>query len=835
MRGRQHSSGACNLVRTRRAKLASPLSRWATLLSVNASPYFAFKTTAYLSPEPPVRILMFSLLLLMTATAHAAPSNGAWFDRTRDGHGMDWQIVGNRLVGGLFTFDAAGEPIWYLIDAAVVADNAVGELIEYRASGDALPAIHQRNAGLEIRQVTNAAACGDGSARAGANQLFDVRFVIDGQASHWCLEPLLPAGVIAESALSGSWYGGEADRGWGLITYRFPSNGSAVAFSTLYVYDASGKPRWAFAGHAPELSELGPALRFARGYCRQCPSQTLVLSPAGNASITLITPRNDVGFNRVALAMSYPFGVGGQFIRSDRPLHVLLSTPPPAAVVATREGIVEGRIEGGQTHYLGIPYVAPPLGRLRWRAPQAALPRASVLRAFTPAASCAQKEVAEGIGQTSLGTRGEDCLQLNVSAPPQSQAGGWPVMVWIHGGGLTQGSAVETRLSDGRLLYANAVLADDGVVAVSINYRLGPLGFLAMREFAGEAPDHPTAGNYGLLDQIAALKWVRDNIAAFAGDPRRVTIFGESAGGRSVCALMASPMARGLFHRAIIQSGACPLSSAKLDVVNGTQASAYSQGDRVLFNSGCAGSVDRKACMRDIDWQTLIDVTQPSIGFGRPGENFGHVDDGFALPVAPGVAMANATAAPVPLIVGINADEMTTLLGPTLQPQTVAEYEAIVNQQIPQVANQALALYPASSYATPTLALADLYDDIGFACPARAFSLKHANAGQPVYRYVYTHVFAQTAALGAFHGAEIGFVFGPGASFNAAQIELSQKVQRYWTRFAASGDPNGSADPIWPQRTLSNDVAIDLDVVPRANINDYRKSYCDFWSRFIAF
>ncbi|MGQ0801921.1 MAG: carboxylesterase/lipase family protein [Pseudomarimonas sp.] len=782
-----------------------------------------------------MRILILASLLFLTATTHAAPTSGAWFDRTRDGHGMDWQIVGDRLVGGLFSFDSAGEPIWYLIDASIVANTAVGELIEYRASANALPSIHQRYSGFEIRQITNVSDCGDGSARPGATQLFDVRFVIDGQSNRWCLEPLLPAVAIAESALSGSWYAGEVDRGWGLITYRFPVNGTAVAFSTLYVYDAAGKPRWAFAGHAPEVSELGPMLRFARGYCRQCPSQPLVLSPAGDASITLITPRNDVTFNRAALAMSYPFGVGGQFIRGDRPLQVLLSTPPPAAVVATREGIVEGRVEGAQTRYLAIPYVAPPLGNLRWRAPQPALPRASVLRAFSRGPSCAQNAVGEGIAQSDLGPRSEDCLQLNVSAPVQVPAGGLPVMVWIHGGGLTQGSAAETRLSDGRLVYDNAVLADDGVVAVSINYRLGPLGFLAMREFAGEAPDHPTAGNYGLLDQIEALKWVRDNIAAFGGDPRRVTIFGESAGGRSVCALMASPAASGLFHRAIIQSGACPVSLPQLDTASATQAAAYSQGERVVFNAGCASSTDRKACMRSIDWQSLIDVTQPSIGIGREGENFGHVDDDFALPVAPGVALANGTAAQVPLIVGINADEMTTLLGPTLQPQTVAQYEAIVNQQIPQVASQALALYPASNYATPTLALADLYDDIGFACPARAFSLKHANAGQPVYRYVYTHIFAQAAALGAFHGAEIGFVFGPGASFNAAQIELSQKVQRYWTRFATSGDPNGGTDPIWPMRNAARDVAIDLDVVTRAEINDYRKTFCDFWSRFIVF
>jgi para-nitrobenzyl esterase len=772
---------------------------------------------------------------LMVASLAAAPRAGAWFDRSRVGHGMDWQVVGDRLLGGMFTFDAEGQPIWYQIDAALDADGASGELLEFRAAGDGLPTLHRRHAGLEIRRRSDAADCGNGDPRPGAAELFDLRFRIDGEAYRWCVEPILPAATLPESLLSGVWYGGEEDRGWGLVTYRFAVEGGAGGFSTLYVYDAAGVPRWAYAGHPADATDLGPWMVFARGYCRTCAARPLEPLPAGDAHVRLVTPRNDVEYNRVALGLDYPFGVGGRFVRNERPLRVLIAAAPLPAVVATREGIVEGTIDAGLTRFLGVPYVAAPLDQLRWRAPQPAPPRTAVLRADARGPACPQNAEGDGIFQGDLGEIAEDCLQLNVWSPVALPAEPLPVMVWLHGGGLTQGSAVEQRQGGG-LLYDGARLADDGVVLVSINYRLGPLGFLAMREFAGEAPDHPSAGNYGLLDQIAALQWVRDNIAAFGGDPERVTIFGESAGGRSVCALLTSPLARGLFHRGIIQSGACPVSLPKLDSGTAAQPSAYAQGDRVIGLADCAAAVDRIACMRGVSWQRLIEVTNPRAVSGLEGENFGHAEDGYALPTAPGNALAMGQGAPVPLIVGVNADEMTTLLGPAQQPATDAAYQALVRQVAPLIANQVLELYPAASYATPTLAYADLVDDIAFACPARAFSRKHAAAGHPTFRYVYTHVFANASApLGAFHGAEIAFVFGPGATFTAAETELSRRVQRYWTRFATSGDPNGADDPPWPQRTLIADLALELDDQPLPPISDYRGSYCEFWSQFIAF
>ncbi len=780
-----------------------------------------------------------ALLLGWTSLAMAvAPNPGVYFDRDRDGHGLDLQIVGDRVVGTFFSFADDGQPIWYLIDGNWSGDSGNLTISEYRYNANATPAatVFTRFPGASLARVGHSSACGNGSARPGASSLYDFRFQIGGEALRWCLEPIVPATTAPESALSGSWYGGNDDSGWGLIGYFFGSPGAVSAFHTLYVYDAEGQPRWAYASSAVSGTAFAPQFRFARGYCRSCSSQPLTTADAGSVQLQLVTPRNDVGSNRIDLQLNYPYGTGGRFVRADRRLEILTRSPSPPTVAATREGLVVGEaLPSGGVRLLGIPYMAPPLAALRWRAPQAPLPRMQPLAAHVPGPGCPQKAVSDGLYNSSLSRRDEDCLQLNVWTPELREGVARPVMVWIHGGGLVQGSAVEQR-PDGGLVYDGATLADDGVVLVSINYRLGPLGFLAMSEFAGEAPDHPSAGNYGLLDQIAALQWVRDNIAAFGGDPSRVTVFGESAGGLSTCALLASPLARGLFQRAIMQSGGCRRALPELDSAPAGQSSAFAQGDRVMGLSGCAGVNDRKACMRGLDWQALIDASQPTVGFGRSGETFGHVIDRHSLTQAPGIAMQNGTAAPVPLIVGINADELTSLLPVSSRPATAAAYEELIRQTFPSISVLVLQQYPAGAYAEPWYAYADLLDDLQFACPAAAYSRNHAANGHPTWRYVYTHVFAGPAAVfGAFHGADIGFVFGPTPGATAAEADLSAQVQRQWTRFAASGDPNGGNDPAWPQRQANDDVAIEFDDLRRGLISNYRKSYCDFWSRYLVF
>ena len=786
-----------------------------------------------------MRIILLLCCLLVNVVAHAAaPESGLYYDRKRSGHGLDLQVVGDGVVGTFYTFEADGQPIWYQIYGPWSDHVATLEIVEYRYNPAATPSatVQARYSGATIERVASDAGCGDGSARPGIRERYDFRFNIAGEPLRWCLEPIVPASTAAESSLSGSWYAGPSDSGWGLISYLFGASDAVTVFHTLYLYDAAGKPRWAYAAADVPDTDFAPDFAFARGYCRSCASAPLQTTSAGAARVRLVTPRNDVEFNRITLALSYPFGDGGQFMRSDRPLRVLTHASPPATVVGTREGLIRGAaLDGGIVRFQGIPFVAPPLGDLRWRAPQSPTPRVQPLAATAFGRSCPQNAVSDGVFDGGMGVRGEDCLQLNVWTPELPAGAARPVMVWIHGGGLVQGSAVELR-PDGSPLYDGARLADDGVVLVSINYRLGPLGYMAMREFGAEYSDYPSAGNYGLLDQIAALRWVRDNIAAFGGDPTRVTIFGESAGGLSTCALLTSGLARGLFHRAIMQSGGCPRHLQGLEIGTQNQEGAYAQGARVADRAGCSNLSERRACMRGLSWEALIAAAQPTVGFGRSGEKFGLINDQYALVEGPGTALANGRAAPVPLIAGVNADELTTLLPLSSRPATQLDYENLIRQIFPTIAPLVLQRYPASAYALPWYAYADLVDDLQFACPATAYTLSHAAAGNPTWRYVYTHVFAgSTAIYGAFHGADIAFVFGPTATATAAEADLSRQIQRQWARFAATGSPNGDVDPMWPQRLANDDVAIEFDDIARGLIRDYRKPYCDFWAAYVTF
>lgn len=782
-------------------------------------------------------LILFLLLLAQTGFA-APPASGLYSDRTRDAHGLDLQVVGDRLVGILLTFSGDGQPYWYLVDGTWLGDGATLEISEFRYQpGNPTPATAvARFPGARMLSVPATSDCGNGEPRPGPWPLYDFRFSIDGTSYHWCLEPIVPASTAAVSALSGSWHAGAADSGWGLISYLYGSNQASQGFHSLYVYDGDGFPRWAYATGPAGRTDWSLRFMFPRGYCRGCAPTPVMPVDGGSASLRLVTPRTDVTANRITMDLAYPFGGGGRFARTDRTLQPITIAARPPGVAATREGLLKGAGLSPQgVQFLAVPYAAPPVGNLRWRAPQPANPRTAPLAAQALGNACPQRTTSEGQFPTTFTNLDEDCLQLNIWTPALERNARRPVMVWFHGGGLTQGSATERR-SDGGPLYDGAKLADDGVVVVSANYRLGPLGFMAISDFAGEFSDHPTAGNYGLLDQIAALRWVQANIAEFGGDPGRVTIFGESAGGLSVCALLGSPLAQGLFHRAIMQSGGCRRQQPGLATAPAGSESAYAQGARVVSMAGCADAPDRRACMRSITWQRLIDLTQPTVGFGREGEDFGHVIDQYSMLEPPGLAVTGGRAARVPLMVGINADEMTTLLPASARPADAAAYEALVRQTFPSLHPQVLALYPASAYPEPWLAYADLLDDIQFACPARAYSANHASAGNAVWRYVYTHVFSgATASLGAFHGADIAFVFGALPNPTPPEADLTAQIQRQWTRFATTGNPNGGNDPPWPQRLPAEDVALELDDLDRGPIRDYRKPFCDFWSRFIVF
>jgi para-nitrobenzyl esterase len=386
-------------------------------------------------------------------------------------------------------------------------------------------------------------------------------------------------------------------------------------------------------------------------------------------------------------------------------------------------------------------------------------------------------------------------------------------MVWIHGGGNSIGSAVYP-------VYDGRRLAEAGdVIVVTVNYRLGQLGFLAHASF-GEG-----AGVYGLLDQIAALEWVRDNIAAFGGDPNNVTIFGESAGGRDVCSLVASPRANGLFHRAIVQSGSCQALPSR--------TVAETTANDVVAAAGCASAPDALACMRALPAETLI-RTLPSDISGLESGSYQPMIDGVVQTAQPIDVIVAGNHAQVPLIVGANADE-TANSAPMIA--TEAQYEALVRTQLPPaIADMALARYPASAFPTPRAAYVRLTTDARFVCPSREIA-RAADAGQsaPVHRYFFQY---RPTPLGTPHGLDVVYLFGtfdsittPNGPYTptATDLAVSAMFQAYWSRFARTGDPAGT--PPWPVYTSATDPTLVLDATA-STTNGIRTTNCDFWAQF---
>jgi para-nitrobenzyl esterase len=474
----------------------------------------------------------------------------------------------------------------------------------------------------------------------------------------------------------------------------------------------------------------------------------------------------------------------------------------PAERVATTSGVVRGAQAGATWAYKRVPYAAPPVGELRLRAPRPAACSAAEIDATVLGPACPQ------LDENSAYLGDEDCLHLNLWAPATASASPRPVMFWIHGGGNAVGTASDP-------IYDGRRLAEAGdVVVVTINYRLAQLGFLADASLA----DNGAVGNYGTLDQIAALRWVRDNIAAFGGDPGNVMVFGESAGGRNTCTLLAAPSAAGLFHRALVQSGACKF----LDTV----ADAQTTGDAVATALACSG--DRAACFRAATAEQLTRANAQPVGALAAG-TYGSVIDGVTLVEQPETAIAAGRHHHMPFAIGANADE-TAREAPVSLTETA--YQNLVRAQYGALANAALAQYPSSSYASPRAAYVRLTTDSRFVCPSREIAV-HADAGQtePVYRYFFRYA---PNALGAPHGLDVPFVFGTfdalvvnGAPYEPSgnELALSAAMQGYWSRFARTGDPAGT--PAWPVYDASDTaLVLDAPVTTAAAIRDVD---CDFW------
>jgi para-nitrobenzyl esterase len=459
-------------------------------------------------------------------------------------------------------------------------------------------------------------------------------------------------------------------------------------------------------------------------------------------------------------------------------------------LVRTESGVVEGKQAGPVQIFLGIPYSAPPVGELRWKPPAPAAKWTGVRKATEFGAHCMQGPVYGDITFRDSGGS-EDCLYLNVWTPAKTSEARLPVMVWIHGGGFQAGSTSETR-QDGEQL------AQQGVVVVSMNYRLGIFGFLVHPDLAKESKRN-SAGNYGLLDQVAALQWVHQNISAFGGDPSNVTIFGESAGSFSVSALMASPVAKGLFQKAIGESGAA-FSSASLLF---EPLTIREDKDSKLVSSTLG--LQSVAELRAVPAQKLLD------SFFKPGgdNNFAFDPDvdGYFLPESLPVIFAAGKQNDVPLLAGWNHDEGSYEVVFSPQKPTVDSMKSTAEKEFGAKAAEFLRLYPANTDAQALRSMEDFAGDRFIAWSTWNWMEAQSKTGkQPIYHYRFD--LAQPSdpkgpQLGAFHSSEIVYVFGQldsntNVHWRPSDRQLSADMQKYWANFARSGDPNGNGLPKWP-------------------------------------
>lgn len=456
--------------------------------------------------------------------------------------------------------------------------------------------------------------------------------------------------------------------------------------------------------------------------------------------------------------------------------------------VQTASGTLQGARANGVVSFKGIPYAQPPVGALRWRAPQPVLPRAGVLDATAFGPGCVQQSIpATSIYNDPPAAMSEDCLSLNVWAPADARDA--PVMVWIHGGSLRIGGAAQP-------MYDGTVFAERGIVFVSINYRLGALGWMAHPELSAESP-HGVSGNYGLLDQIEALRWIRDNVAAFGGDPDNVTVMGESAGALSVTYLMISPLAEGLFDKAIVQSTnlrAFPALDRSVFGLPSAEDTGLRVG-RALGRSTLAG-------LRDLDAEVLTQETA-RLRFNSQG-----TIDGWALPGQIVDLLDRSAQAPVPLLAGFNSDELRTqrALVPAA-PDTPEAYEELIRCGYGAYADAYLAVYPPDD---PEQATFDAFRDTVYGWAGEHLARSQADIGVPSYLYMFDHCYPAARARGicGFHASELPFVFGQTGE-NAVLTEhwpvpdgetdaaLSTTMIDYWVSFAATGRPVSQAGPDW--------------------------------------
>lgn len=497
--------------------------------------------------------------------------------------------------------------------------------------------------------------------------------------------------------------------------------------------------------------------------------------------------------------------------RSDlAALALVLATCPAIAgpMVQTRHGRVEGAIQRGTETFLGIPFAQPPVGPLRWRAPQPPGHWTGTRDTRRPGPDCMQDKTHNSLGPDYDNPQSEDCLYLNIWRPADAGKAPLPVMVWIHGGAFIMGAGAMPA-------YAGDVLAREGVIVVSINYRLGRFGTFATPALIAEQAGQPLA-NYGLLDQIAALKWVQRNITAFGGDPGNVTVFGESAGASSVNFLMASSLARGLFARAISQSGGTNADLRSLDEAS-RQGLAWARGKGIADTDTTA--------LRALPAEAVLDapITEPVFP----------VIDGSVITQSTPEAFAGGAPGAVPYLVGANSWEESLL-------RWLPGAADALRDRLGPASGDVLALYARPGEPTET-SLARIWGEAAMVLPARRRALDMARHGAPVwlYRYSYVPEALRKELPGAGHEAEIEMVFGhpsrqsrPG--WTKSDNTMSNLMRGYWVAFAKTGNPDPAGASSWPAVTPGQPALMEFGADGAQVRIDFAKDRLDALEKALA-
>jgi para-nitrobenzyl esterase len=481
-------------------------------------------------------------------------------------------------------------------------------------------------------------------------------------------------------------------------------------------------------------------------------------------------------------------------------------TPPP--IVQTASGPVAGTA-GDVRAFKGIPFAAPPVGPMRWKPPQPPAPWTTARDATAFGPECVQP----GPPGTVMS---EDCLTLNVwtAAKPGEHL---PVMVWIYGGGYAVGSASQPT-------FDGAVLAKHGVVVVTFNYRLNVFGFLAHPQLTAESPEH-TSGNYGILDQMAAFRWVQNNIAAFGGDPKLITAFGDSAGAGSVSAMLIAPRGKGLFVHAIMESPPVLRPMLTLAQAEAAGTALAAGADLAALRALPAADLLHRIPALDPDTRSNLPIT------------FGPIADNVVLPDER-TAYATRAVTVMPLMIGNNANE-GGFFARGVPVKSLDQYHAALEKRFGAAADQAAVLWPATDDAGANAAEATIVGDLDINTGARRLAGIMANLGAPVYRYLFTRARGGKAPV---HSDDVAFVFGasgyngvgmPAAPFDATDAAVSEMMMRSWTQFAKSGNPNAPGNATWPRYASPADQFIVFGDTPSIGTG-FRTAQLDFLAKTVG-